>query len=697
MSDGDVFVADQDEHFNIAAIDVFSEDIVVPDVATEPASALGPSTATLNGVVNPDNVGEASCRFVWGETEAFGHEAPCEPEHLTNGNTPVAVHAEVTGLDPDSTYFFRLQASNASGENPSEPNQDRSFRTLGVGVHGQWSSDVAATSANVNAQIDPNASSHHLRHPILQTKHSRLPAGSRRLHGGGLPALTGESRRDPRRKGDVQVQRHLQGLTPGTTYHYRVLAFSELVAEGKPATLAFPGADENSTTQGAGTGFALLDNRQWELVSPPDKRGALLQPIALVGIVQASESGNATTYLADTPTEAAARGQYEGVQVLSERGPAGWRSKDIVLPHSSAVGAQGKGYEYRFFSEDLAAALVEPQGEFTSLFPEAFPADTEATSYLRHDATCTASPTTCFEPLATGAEGAADVPSGTKFGGATDFLAATPDLKHVILKSKVPLTAAPTGGNMAMYEWSAEAPPTERMQLIMVAEPGEGEPALGYQSWVARGAVSADGSRVIFVPSENRRTLYMRDLRLGKTLQLDLPHGGSGTGQPTAIFQSATSDGSHVLFTDAQPLTADAGATTGHPDLYRCDIVEAAGELHCELTDLTPKTGSGVPADVQGWVPGTSSDGSWVYFVANGVLAEHAVLGSCANEKSAPEATCNLYVVHGGVTRLVAILSGDDFNDWKGELGVGSMIHDRPRHRCRRPYRLHVGSLPNRL
>ena len=126
-----------------------------------------------------------------------------------------------------------------------------------------------------------------------------------------------------------------------------------------------------------------------------------------------------------------------------------------------------------------------------------------------------------------------------------------------------------------------------------------------------------------------------------KTVRLDVPEPGASKKASVAAvqfepeFQVASSDGSKVLFTDTQRLTENAGAETSEPDLYECEIVEAnAGELECRLSDLTPSS-AGEPADVQaggpgrtqGAVVGASGDGSWVYFVADGVLAAGAEHG----------------------------------------------------------------------
>jgi sugar lactone lactonase YvrE len=106
------------------------------------------------------------------------------------------------------------------------------------------------------------------------------------------------------------------------------------------------------------------------------------------------------------------------------------------------------------------------------------------------------------------------------------------------------------------------------------------------------------------------------------------------------------------------------GETPANPgnDLYRYDV--EAG-----LTDITPDSN---PADVDGaevrGLLGSSNDGSYVYFAANGQLAPGASPGDCTNGQS-PIGSCNLYVEQDDgqiefISRLDA--SGGDGGNWRG-------------------------------
>jgi hypothetical protein len=377
---GRVYVGDFDQALNAGAIDVFAKSAVVPDVATTGGQARvklgaggeGQIEASLSGTVNPLNEGAAKCAFAWGASKALGSLAPC-PAEVPNGSSEVAVGALIKageGLAPDSTYFFRLQASNKNATNPGEESDDKELLTPGPGIHGASATDTSSGSVTLNASIDPNnaPTSYYFQYGTSNAYEAQSPPAP------GSPLGAG--------KGDVQVTpRHVQGLASGTVYHYRVVAVSTLEVAGKLTAVPFPGPDQTFKTQGA-PGEVLPDGRRWELVSPADKHGAVLLPIEESGVVQAAASGGAISYVSTLPTEEGVKGYlYGGVQVLSARTEAGWSAKDIPLQHGAATGVPvGLGKEYRAFSPDLCSALVESQVGFSSLAPEPKPPPTCATT-----------------------------------------------------------------------------------------------------------------------------------------------------------------------------------------------------------------------------------------------------------------------------------------------------------------------------
>jgi hypothetical protein len=258
----------------------------------------------------------------------------------------------------------------------------------------------------------------------------------------------------------------------------------------------------------------------------------------------------------------------------------------------------------------------------------------------------------------------ANTPPGTEFGGKMHFLTATPDLSHVVLQSEVALTKAPSG--KGLYEWAAGS--LQFVSLLPSGTPAS-EAELGFEGHVLAHAISSDGSRVIWTNNiAGPGHLYMRDTANGETIQLDAAQGVPEPERGSAQFQTATSDGSKVFFTDKQQLTVDstAEALFGRADLYECEVAEVAGKIACHLKDLTVDHNEGEHAAVQGFLFGASEDGTSVYLVAQGVLADN----EDGNGETAQAAKDNLYALHFSgtqwTTTFITTLSGEDSPEWEG-------------------------------
>jgi hypothetical protein len=656
----DVYVDDEGRHGSF--VDIFGPSVVIPDVTTEPASNVKARSATLNGTVNADEAGASTCRFEWGTSTSFGHVAPCEPEGVAEGNSPVAVHAALSGLQTDTTYYYRLQATNANGTNPGEAFQGREFSTPGPGIHEESASTVTSASATLNARIDPDN--------VATTYYFQY--GTSAAYGSTVPAPPGLSIGSA--KGDLPVSVHLQGLTAGTTYHYRVVALGE--PGGEPLTVNGP--DQTFATQAAGTQVTQPDGRAWELVSPPNKQGA---GIIAVGNeqgddIQAAANGGGITYGATSPFVANPAGNrsLEVTQVISTRNaPGSWQTADISTPHNDGAKALAVGHsaEYKLFSTDLSAGLVEPADD-TPLPP--LPAGAERTLYLREA-------DGAYKALVT----SENVPPGTKFGNngegraLVNFDSASPDFSHVVLGSQLKLTSAPKPASEGhvLYEWAGG-----QLQLASVLPDGEPTAAsLGYRDEVVRHAISSDGSRLVWKASslENGSTgnfveghIYMRDMVKGESVPIDAAQGApEPTSQDLSLYSTASSDDSRVFFTNRERLTSNATtAEEEGEDLYVFEVTSGAGEpLAGKLTDLTVDGNAGETAAVQGVIE-ASKDGSYVYFVANGVLGDGAEHGAVPGGN-------NLYVVHHdegakawGAPRFIAALADGDRTSWKSSSFV---------------------------
>lgn len=108
-----------------------------PMVATRPAGAVTATTATINGEVDAQGL-ETRYSFEYGTSTSYGASAPASGGAAGSGVSEHAVNTTLTGLQPDTTYHYRLLASNGAG---ASTGADATFRTAlpsvtGIAPHG---------------------------------------------------------------------------------------------------------------------------------------------------------------------------------------------------------------------------------------------------------------------------------------------------------------------------------------------------------------------------------------------------------------------------------------------------------------------------------------------------------------------------------------------------------------------------------
>ena len=146
------------------------------------------------------------------------------------GSTAVPVHAKLSKLKPDTTYYYRLQATNVINglTNPGEARQDQHFTTPGPSIDEESASDVASSSATLDARITPRGAptSFYFQYGTSKqygkkTKRKTLSAGT------SLRSVVAS----------------ISGLKAGKTYHFRLVAVN--------ANGTFDGKDAKFTTKKA--------------------------------------------------------------------------------------------------------------------------------------------------------------------------------------------------------------------------------------------------------------------------------------------------------------------------------------------------------------------------------------------------------------------------------------------------------------
>ena len=426
------------------------------------------------------------------------------------------------------------------------------------------------------------------------------------------------------------------------------MVMAGLSAMTAPARAAEGCANEAVRAEQGAAAVALPDCRAYEMVSPPGSVPAReARPVA-------AADGQRFGYYSLEPFPGS---DEEGLYLLATRGLTGWSVENTTPPQGGLNDSEQIAcFPSVFYSVELTAAVLSDgwhegvngvcEGDDPPLVAGELRG--RANLFLRDNGD--------------GAYQLIDDLSGGAVPANALLWDATPDLGRVVFSEE----AAPE----YLYEWVSGVD-----RLISVL-PG-GEAAQGALANGAKGsapfthAMSADGETVFFYAGKN---LYAR-LHAGHeqavggvcsaaepeaacTVEVDAAQSGAAGPAGGGVFMDASEDGSRVFFTDENDLTAGATARAGHPDLYEYDL-QTGG-----LTDLTVDSALG-GADVLGY-SGASADGSYLYFMAKGVLT-----GAQTNSEGASAVAFepNLYVFHEGVTTFIATLSAAD-----GGYGVLSRV-----------------------
>jgi DNA-binding beta-propeller fold protein YncE len=687
-SSGLVYVGDSAH----PVVDAFGAQVVVPDVVTGGASNVTPTSATVQGGVNPDGIQLTDCHFDYVDDANYnaaaadpygaGQTAPCVP---AAGSIPAdasehAVTADLTGLTSGTGYHFRLEASNANGANRAG---DATFSTVALPViDGVSVTDLSVdpatltVSATLNAKIDPQG---------FAAKY-RFEYGTSTAYGLTVPVPDGDLGSG---LGDVAVFQHVAGLSTETTYHWRVVATNE--------NGATTGVDHTFIYQSAGS--ALPDGRAYEMVTPPQKNAALLGAILFGLSPQVAADGSRV--LASAVQCFAGAQSCSGVRInvgssyAFTRGPGGWQA--------AALSPSAQSFE-------AVTPLRYSADAGTALFSAPRPGQEDHFYVRRADGSLVD-----LGPLTPPADGV----QGPRLLG----VEASSDASHVVWESGFnaahrfpawPFDETVAGESLYEYAGFGGAQPA----LVAVSE-GQGSTDLigrcGGHLDLVPGGMSEDGRTVFFRVNEcaggsgvnASRAVAVGELfaRVGggeagaRTVAISQPSGLSpaaadlGCTSPACVenitnstrfraprLAGASVDGSKAFFLSTQQLTdeasqdanlSDNAATdakscnvtvgAGGCNLYEYDFANPAGH---ELLDVSAGDASGARV---GGVLAISPDGSHVYFVARGVLTTAAN----GRGQSAQAGAHNLYLFErdaghpAGRVVFITGLAASDSAEWR--------------------------------
>jgi hypothetical protein len=636
-SSGAVYVADASGE----QLDVFVPG-VRPDVTTGSAKVITGTSETLEGAVVPDGVSLSDCHFDYGTSTAYGQVAPCVPSaaEIPADSNAHAVTAEIVGLARETTYHFRLQASDAGGVSFG---QDEEFATPPPpAVTGATTGSLTGTSVDLDAQIDPEG---------LDTTY-RFEYGTSTAYGTSVPVPDADIGAGA---AAVPVTTHVSGLTADTAYHWRVVA--------RNASGTTTGVDHVFIYDTAGRGV-LPDGREYEMVSPPRKDGALVNG-GLGGAVVVADVGedgsrviigNLQCLAGAVSCPVSRMDRLGGMEEFSRTG-GGWVASS--LEPAARAGTEVTTSTWVSYSADAG----------TALFTVPTPPFGEDDFYARQ-------PDGSFSdigPLTPPSEGPTIVSQLISFFEAP--LEATTDFSHVVYQFFPPGGGNGPGGGGILLEHLAGG---EAGFLVGVSgglgstdQISECGTTLGTDE-SSQNAMSGDG-RIVYFTSQSRspgfsicgssapappvNELFARvdggepgahtvavsqpgallpaPANLGCTTAVCIENTSDSSRFRGATFVAGSADGSRVFFLSEQQLVDGASEDLGN-NLYLYDFAAPAGH---NLVDVSAGDTSGGGPRVSG-VSAVSSDGSHVYFVADGVLS------GAANREGqvAREGAANLYV-----------------------------------------------------
>jgi hypothetical protein len=642
-SSGDIYAS----RFGTSKVEVFGGLVTVPAVTTGVASNVEETTATVNGTVNPDGVELSECSFEYGKTTGYGQSAPCAQSAATigSGTSPVAVSADLSGLELGAEYHFRLVAKNPNGT-VNGADEDFKLESPPV-IKAAWSEGVTFTEAVLKAQVNPEG--------LPSTFHFEY----------GTTASYGQSTAEKALgsdEADHTVGAFLEGLQPATTYHYRVVATNSIgTAQGPDhtfTTYARLTQDTSCPNQAfrSGQSAALPDCRAYEMVSPVDKNGGEIErgfnsAFPGAGFFQATPSGeefaySSTTSFGDQPSSQVSN------QYIGTRNAQGWSSHGVNPPVTPLTIPYGlfSPYllhrQYQAFSEDLSSGWLLSDND-----PALAGGADGFLNIDRYD-----SESDGFEAVTVNEPTEYGGPEGEAHTMELEFKGASADGSLSAYEAKAALTPDASGTLFHVYAFSGG-----EVHLVSVLPDGTQSPAhsvvgqrnadrgQGYADTVDR-AVSEDGSRIFWTSGSELGPgkIYVRE---NPTQPQSAISGGKCTEPAKACtiavsesvttgrsqFWTASADGSKAVFQvqeESSPLKEN---------LYEFDVESETPTL---IAGEVGSAASNLPA---GGVVGASEDLSYLYFVSK----EDLDAGATAGQR-------NLYLDRDGSIEFIATLSAAD-------------------------------------
>jgi len=347
--------------------------VVYPGLETVFANGVKSVKATLHSKINPEGK-STTYRFQYLEQagfEADGWASPLVQE--TDESAPIGsdfelyeIAEQVTGLAPETSYRFRVIATNADAPGGVIGSEGTFVTSQPIEFEDVWSAEVTSNAAVLHTEVNPlglpaTAFFEYVSDEAYQESGfataEKTPVGNELDLGSEEEFLVASS--------------EVEGLAAGKLYHFRLVASNRCKPDqtivctfhGPEAafrTLALPVVRcEGGNPLRSGAALYLSDCRGYEMVSPVDKNSANIEVVANItgypaGLDQSSLDGERITYSAYRAFADPAASPYSS-QYISTRNSSGWQTESISPPRvgPTAYNSAGLDYQFKAFTPDL--------------------------------------------------------------------------------------------------------------------------------------------------------------------------------------------------------------------------------------------------------------------------------------------------------------------------------------------------------
>jgi len=229
-----------------------------PDVTTMPASNVGPSSVTLNGRVNPKGLATTYSFASGGMDANDSHYFPVTAKREAgSGSSSLNVTANISGLIPNLSYKYRIQAKNSAGEVVGELVSFITAKASGPpSAETNPAVGILGTSATLEGILNPNGTKtdwFFISCDDIYASSYFVPTPTRTE----APVTT-----------PIGVYIEIKNLKPKTTYRYALKAtnsqgsktgkcvtFTTLAAQAAPPTVTGSPAKNKTSTSAVVEGY----------------------------------------------------------------------------------------------------------------------------------------------------------------------------------------------------------------------------------------------------------------------------------------------------------------------------------------------------------------------------------------------------------------------------------------------------------